>query len=82
MYFLFLDTEKTEMMEKMSSVMKEVCEMNKNYADQKKALHWCQNIQDTEEMDYESVSSGYFLLALCMVILVKKANSTKSFLLM
>lgn len=48
------DTEKTEMMEKMSSVMKEVCEMNKNYADQKKALHWCQNIQDTEEMDYES----------------------------
>ncbi|KAL1465491.1 hypothetical protein WDU94_005058 [Cyamophila willieti] len=38
----------------MMGVMKEVCQLNQNFADQKKALHWCQNVQDTEEVDYEA----------------------------
>uniref|UniRef100_A0A8D8WVS0 E3 SUMO-protein ligase NSE2 n=3 Tax=Cacopsylla melanoneura TaxID=428564 RepID=A0A8D8WVS0_9HEMI len=48
------DAEKKELTDQMADVMKEVCQLNKNFANQKKALHWCQNLQETEDVDYEA----------------------------
>ncbi|KAI5711907.1 hypothetical protein M8J75_004179 [Diaphorina citri] len=48
------DMEKTELVNQMTTAMKEVCEINNSFAHQKKALHWCQNIQSEDHIDYDS----------------------------